>query len=99
MEKKPVVARAIPYDSRVKRTGRGQTEHHPDRVGRLRIWRFRSIWWWSGAWHDDCDLPGPTWRAAGSGMDARLGAQAGRLPDLLHRQVAPWRIGLRAADR
>ncbi len=49
--------------------------------------------------HDDRGLPGPGRRPAGGRMDARLGAQTGRLPDLLHRQVAPGRGRLRAAQR
>ena len=36
---------------------------------------------------------------AGGGMDAGVGAEEGRLPDLLHRQVASRRGRLRAAQR
>ena len=49
--------------------------------------------------HDDRGLPGPGRRSAGGGVDPRVGAEAGRLPDVLHRQVAPRRGGLRAAER
>ena len=49
--------------------------------------------------HDHGGLPGPGRRAAGGGMDARLGAEDRRLRHLLHRQVAPRRGGLRTAER
>ena len=49
--------------------------------------------------HDDRRLPGPGRRPAGGGVDARLGAEDRRLQDLLHRQVAPRRGRLRAAQR
>src|SRR5262245_62641689 len=49
--------------------------------------------------HDHGGLPGPgRWPAPGR-VDARLRAEAGRLSDLLHREVAPGRGGLRAAQR
>jgi Sulfatase len=49
--------------------------------------------------HDDRGLPGPGRGAAGRGVDARVGTEAGGLPDVLHRQVAPGRGRLRAAQR
>ena len=49
--------------------------------------------------HDDRGLPGPGRRPAGGGVDPRVGAEAGRLPDVLHREVAPGRGGLRASER
>ena len=49
--------------------------------------------------HDHRGLPGPGRRPAGGGMDAGLGAEARRLQDLLHRQMASRRGGLRAAER
>ena len=49
--------------------------------------------------HDDRGLPGPGRRPARGGVDAGLGAEDGGLPDLLHRQVAPRRGRLRAAQR
>ena len=49
--------------------------------------------------HDHRGLPGPGRRPAGGGMDAGVGAQDRRLQDLLHRQVAPRRGRLRAAER
>ena len=49
--------------------------------------------------HDHRGVPGPGRRTAGGRMDARLGAEAGRLPHLLHRQMASRRGRLRAAQR
>ena len=49
--------------------------------------------------HDHRGVPGPGRRPAGGGMDAGLGAEDRRLQDLLHRQVAPRRGRLRAAQR
>ena len=49
--------------------------------------------------HDDRGLPGPGRRPARGGVDAGLGAEDGRLSDLLHRQMASRRGRLRAAHR
>ena len=49
--------------------------------------------------HDHGGVPGPGRRIAGSRVDTRLGAEAGRLQDLLHRQMASRRGRLRAAQR
>ena len=49
--------------------------------------------------HDDRLLPGPGRRPSGGGMDAGLGSEDRRLRHLLHRQMAPRRSRLRAAQR